>query len=73
MPLAEHFLAKFAHENGRKLRSVSADALETLLEYSWPGNVRELENMMERAVVLSGREDEVLNLAHLPKHVSRAA
>jgi DNA-binding NtrC family response regulator len=73
MPLAEHFLAKFAAENGRKLKQVSAEALESLLEYSWPGNVRELENMMERAVVLSGREDEVLNLSHLPKHVASAA
>lgn len=73
MPLAEHFLAKFAHENGRKLQSVSPEALQTLLDYSWPGNVRELENMMERAVVLSGRDDEILNLNHLPKHVSQAA
>ncbi len=73
MPLAEHFLAKFSHENGRRITRVSAPALQHLLDYAWPGNVRELENMMERAVVLSGREDEVLELGHLPKHVGSAA
>ena len=73
MPLAEHFLAKYAAENGRKLRRVSGTALTALLAYAWPGNVRELENTMERAVVLAGREDEVLNPDHLPQHVKDAA
>jgi DNA-binding NtrC family response regulator len=73
MPLAEHFLAKYAAENGRKLRRVSDTALTALLAYAWPGNVRELENTMERAVVLAGREDEVLNPDHLPRHVKDAA
>ena len=73
MPLAEHFLARFSHENGRRLTRVSDLALAALLAYDWPGNVRELENTMERAVVLAGREDEVLNPDHLPKHVKAAA
>jgi two-component system response regulator AtoC len=73
MPLAEHFLAKFSRENGRRLTRVSDEALSLLLGYGWPGNVRELENAMERAVVLTGREDEVLNLAHLPKSIKKAA
>ena len=73
MPLAEHFLAKYAAENGRNLRRVSDTALTALLAYAWPGNVRELENTMERAVVLAGREDEVLTPDHLPRHVKEAA
>jgi DNA-binding NtrC family response regulator len=73
MPLAEHFLAKFSHENGRVLTRVSEESLGVLLSYSWPGNVRELENAMERAVVLAGREDQLLTLDHLPKHVKSAA
>jgi DNA-binding NtrC family response regulator len=30
------------------------DAMEALVEYHWPGNVRELENVLERALILSG-------------------
>ncbi len=35
---------------------LSPQAEEALLTYSWPGNVRELENVIERAVVMSGQE-----------------
>ena len=73
MPLAEHFLAKYSHENGRRLTRVTDAALQALLAYPWPGNVRELENMMERAVVLAGREDEALVLGHLPRQLQPAA
>ncbi len=52
-PLIEHFLIKFADENGRAIGQIAPEALRALLDYSWPGNVRELENVVERAVVLS--------------------
>jgi DNA-binding NtrC family response regulator len=51
--LARHFLARFAAEEGRRVRSISAEALGLLSRYSWPGNVRQLENAVFRAVVLS--------------------
>jgi len=50
--LVEHFIAKHGY--------LAADnrptpkALESLAKYAWPGNVRELENMVERALILSG-------------------
>jgi DNA-binding NtrC family response regulator len=52
IPLAEHFLERFARENGSRVRAFSKDAIERLRSYAWPGNVRELENTIERAVVL---------------------
>jgi DNA-binding NtrC family response regulator len=52
--LVTHFLAKFAAENNKAVRQISAEALRPLMDYGWPGNVRELENVIERAVVLSG-------------------
>jgi len=55
-PLAKHFLAKTAVENGLPLKTLSAAALAILESYSWPGNVRELQNVIERAVVFSDRE-----------------
>jgi two-component system response regulator PilR (NtrC family) len=48
--LVQHFLEKYADENGRPALEL---APELLMEYDWPGNVRELENVIERAVVLS--------------------
>jgi DNA-binding NtrC family response regulator len=51
--LVEHFLNKFADENGRRGSQFSPEALKRLMDYQWPGNVRELENAVERAVVLA--------------------
>ncbi len=58
--LAEHFLRRASRLLGqvvpgnlhRTASSISAEALDILMEYSWPGNVRELENVIERAVIV---------------------
>ncbi|MGH8672731.1 MAG: sigma-54 interaction domain-containing protein, partial [Burkholderiales bacterium] len=55
MPLARHFLAFHEADAGRPL-SFSSETEQALLDYAWPGNVRELENVIERAVVMSGSE-----------------
>ncbi len=34
----------------------SAEVMQRLTAYEWPGNVRELENVVERLVVVAGRE-----------------
>ncbi len=56
--LVRHFLIRFAAEEGKRIRAVSAAALELLNAHSWPGNVRQLENAVFRAVVLA-EGDEV--------------
>ncbi len=55
--LIDFFLDRYNKENGRGVRKISRDVLNTLLRYPWPGNVRELENTVERAVVLSTSEE----------------
>ncbi len=50
--LANHFLKKFARQNGKDIKGFSASALKLLREYQWPGNIRELINAVERAVIL---------------------
>jgi len=57
LPLADHFLRRFAAEHGRPLPHLSADAKRRLSEYWFPGNVRELENLIERAVALSNGDE----------------
>jgi Nif-specific regulatory protein len=50
--LAEHFLARFVRETGRKIRGFTQGAMKKMEDYHWPGNVRELRNVVERAVAL---------------------
>jgi DNA-binding NtrC family response regulator len=50
--LAEHFLARFQASAGVR-KTLSPDALQSLVEYPWPGNVRELSNIIERLVILT--------------------
>jgi two-component system response regulator HydG len=71
LPLAAHFLKKYAKENNRRVKSFSSEVVEFMLNYYWRGNVRELENMVERGVILS--KDEAINLAELPKELTRPA
>ena len=52
--LIEHFIARYAESSGAPPLEVSAEALAILTAYSWPGNVRELENVIERAVAMTG-------------------
>ena len=62
--LADHFLEKYATENGKDIRRFSTPAIDMVVDYHWPGNVRELENCIERAVLLC--EEGVIHSYHLP-------
>jgi two-component system response regulator AtoC len=65
-PLAAHFLGRHAERLGIDGQPIPAALLPVLASYSWPGNVRELENVVERALILSGGQ---IGLEHLPPHV----
>jgi DNA-binding NtrC family response regulator len=54
--LADHFLARFRAQAGRRILGFTADAKARLAAHPWPGNVRELRNAIERAVVLGDGE-----------------
>ena len=64
--LANHFLKRFAEENGRALKTISPEAMQLLQSACWKGNVRELENTIESAVVLAPPNTETLLPEHLP-------
>jgi DNA-binding NtrC family response regulator len=70
-PLAYHFLARYAGRMAKEITGISPEALETLQGYNWPGNVRELENVMERAVILTGGSaitSDVIPLKNAGRH-----
>ena len=53
-----YFLGLFAEKQGVGRRfKVTQEAMEVFTHYDWPGNVRELENMMERLVALTDKDE----------------
>src|SRR5918994_6563156 len=65
--LVRHFLARIAAEEGKRVRTISGEALSLLVRYDWPGNVRQLENALFRAVVLADGDE--ITLAEFPQIV----
>ncbi|MDB4980568.1 MAG: Transcriptional regulatory protein ZraR [Myxococcales bacterium] len=53
LPLATHFLSRFAARQRKPAAAFAAETEKLLLAYDYPGNVRELRNLIERAVILS--------------------
>jgi two-component system nitrogen regulation response regulator NtrX len=67
--LVETFLEDICGDYGVACKMISDDALKMLKEYNWTGNIRELRNVVERLVILSGKNitrEDVRNYV-LPK------
>jgi DNA-binding NtrC family response regulator len=62
--LINHFIDKFATENGKNIQGLTSEARDMLLKYDYPGNVRELVNIIERAVVIA--RDQYITTDDLP-------
>ncbi len=54
--LIEHFSEKIATEYGTAIKYFQSDAIALLQEYDWTGNIRELRNVVERLIILGGKE-----------------
>ncbi len=65
--LVEYYIAYYNQKLNKHIQGVSAEALQTLVNYNWPGNVRELKNIIEYlANIVEGEE---VQLADLPDHI----
>jgi DNA-binding NtrC family response regulator len=51
--LADHFLKKYSNKYEKEIKTISAPAMQLLINRPWKGNVRELENALARAVAIS--------------------
>ena len=69
--LVRHFLARIAAEEGKRVRTITCEALALLGAYRWPGNVRQLENAVFRAVVLA--ESDAIGVAEFPQIAAQMA
>ncbi len=68
--LVRHFVGFYNQKHKTKLKSVSPQAKQILLEYTWPGNVRELRNVIERAVIVA--KSEWIEPHDLPVYLTQA-
>ncbi|MCB9592307.1 MAG: sigma-54-dependent Fis family transcriptional regulator [Sandaracinaceae bacterium] len=67
--LAEHFLRRYADENGVAIAGFTDAAERVMLAFSWPGNVRQLQHAIEQAVVFA--ESDRVDVADLPIELPR--
>ena len=54
--LIEKFLTDIAEEYGQSKKTIHKKAMEALQKHNWTGNIRELRNVVERLIILSGKE-----------------
>jgi DNA-binding NtrC family response regulator len=69
LPLTEHFIEKYNEKNNKHVTGITPAAKDLLLSHHWPGNIRELENLIERAIVLSG--GDVIDLQDIDPFIGR--
>lgn len=52
LDIAATLLRRYAEEEGKAFRGISAEAEDMLRRYPWPGNIRELQNIIRQATVM---------------------
>jgi formate hydrogenlyase transcriptional activator len=66
-------ISRLSKRFGKKIDGVSQESMEHLLNYAWPGNIRELQNVVERAVIVSGEPILRLDRDLIPMMETKAA
>ncbi len=80
--LLNYFLKNLNKEFNKKIRGLTSEAVDYLMDYNWQGNVTELYNVIQRAVILTDndeinvdvfpvrlneiREEEILSIPKIP-------
>jgi len=55
--LVHYFIDLFNTEFRKRIRRVAPETMKRLQAYGWPGNIRELRNAIERAMLLTDRDE----------------
>jgi NtrC-family two-component system response regulator AlgB len=71
LELAEHLVAFFARQTGKKIEGFTPEARQCVLAHRWPGNLRELRNAVERAVIFA--TGPRLGVDDLPAKINHSA
>lgn len=54
--LTEHFVNLICADYGMPIKTISKDAIKVLQQKDWTGNIREFRNVIERLIILCGKE-----------------
>ncbi|MFH2142020.1 MAG: sigma-54 dependent transcriptional regulator [Bacteroidota bacterium] len=54
--LSEYFIKQVCEEYGEPVKKIAPDAVKKLQSFNWRGNIREFRNVIERLIILSGKE-----------------
>ncbi|MBI1364821.1 MAG: response regulator [Alphaproteobacteria bacterium] len=68
--LCAYFVDRISRASGLPKRAFTTEALAALQAYNWPGNVRQLRNVIERTLILMGRDAASdISSEHLPSEI----
>ena len=68
--LVVYFVDRISRASGFPKRTLTSEAMAALQAYHWPGNVRQLRNVIERTLILMGRDPATeITSEHLPSEI----
>lgn len=62
------FIERHNGVSDKKIKGLTDEAMNLLMNYSWPGNVRQLESVIERAVLLN--DGDMIGVESLPMEIT---
>jgi formate hydrogenlyase transcriptional activator len=63
--LVNYFVSKISRRMGKQINTIPEQAMQSLIRNPWRGNIRELANFIERAVILTRRDELEVPIAEL--------
>ena len=70
--LAHYFILRHSRQMQKRIKYVSKQAMEALVNADWPGNIRELENFIERCVIFTQGDELNVPRAELRRSAASA-
>jgi two-component system nitrogen regulation response regulator NtrX len=67
--LVKHFLNVLSRDNNQRPKQMTPPAMDMLRRYRWRGNIRELRNTVERLIIMSGRDRDIIDVGDLPENI----
>jgi len=71
--LVHYFVSRHSRQMQKRIKSVSKQSMDALVNAEWPGNIRQLENFIERCVILTQGDELNVLRAELTKPVVHSA
>ncbi len=69
--LINHFLGSYTKTHNIEKKGLNQELIALMVAHNWPGNVRELKNLVERLIILSGKE-KTIEVDCLPPEIKDA-